>query len=297
MSNKLIILIVSIIILVLATTSYIIIESEETFLLRLVKKQTIQYSDTIRRSVRHSMLENKKEDIKWIIGAIGGQENVSEIRILNKEGKIIVSSISDREGVLIDTKSEGCISCHKSDKIIEKQPEPTRMYSKENLKWKERFIGVMQPIYNEPACFSCHPESKKILGVLDVVLSLKEIDKEIYRNRRMILLFFVITILIISFIVAKFTYDLHNIHKELEISYKKLQKIDNIKSVFVRKVAHQLRAPVAAIQSCLKVVLDGYVSTEKQLEMINRAEKKTESLIAMISDLLNLAKVEAAPTR
>jgi histidine kinase len=46
-----------------------------------------------------------------------------------------------------------------------------------------RLLGIISPIYNEPGCStgSCHvhPKDKKVLGALDVVLSLAGTDKEI----------------------------------------------------------------------------------------------------------------------
>lgn len=190
--------------------------------MKLIKQDAIQYSDTIRRSVRHHMLENQPENVKWIIENIVAEKRISEIKIFNKEGKITVSSVPEKTGVSVDRKSEGCVNCHGTGKKIESQTEQTRIYKTDT---GERFIGVMQPIYNEKECFKCHYESKKILGVLDLVLSLKEIDKEVYKNKRIILLFLIITIFAISFVVAKSTHDLHAVNMKLELSYKNLQQM------------------------------------------------------------------------
>lgn len=289
LNNRFIFYVVSIIVIILAVTSYLIVKSQEIFLLKLIKQNTIQYSDIVRRSVKHHMLENQPENVKRIIENIGSEEQISEIRIFNKEGKIIVSSLREKIGVLVDTKSEGCINCHGEGRKPVMQKELTRIYKTQK---GERFIGVMQPIYNEKACFRCHSESKKILGVLDVVLSLKEIDKEIYKNKRIMLLFFIITIFAISIIVAKSTYDFSVINRKLEDSYRKLQEISKVKSEFMRKVSNQLCAPISAIQSCIRVVLDGYVTSDKQIDMLQRVENRTKSLILMINDLLDLAKIE-----
>ena len=160
----------------------------------LIKENAIHHCETIKGSVRYHMLENRKEDVKQIIETIGLQNQITEIRIFDKRGKIIVSSKNTNVGVSVDKDAEGCNSCHVEDKELLKQREIARIYKTTD---DERLIGVMHPIYNEKQCFNCHPQSQKILGMLDVVLSLKETDAAISRNKKMLFLFFFITVLLI----------------------------------------------------------------------------------------------------
>lgn len=236
------------------------------------------------------MLTNQRQDVAWIVKTIGAQKNVKEVRLLNKKGRIIVSSIKEKTGILVDKKTEGCIVCHKGKKIlINKKARLTRIYREHQ---KERLIGIMNPIYNEQDCQNCHPKTQKILGVLDVILSLKETDKEIYKSKISLLLLIGFAIFAISLVVVKSTYDHQLAHNKLRESYQKLEKYDILRAEFVRHVAHQLRSPAAAIKSCLKVVLDGYAPKEKQREMLERAEKRTGSLIHLVNELLDLATIE-----
>lgn len=282
MTKKKPILIVFTIIIIISIIGYIIINFQKEFLVGLIKDNAIQYCETIKRSVRYHMLENRKEDVKQIIETIGLQNQITEIRIFNKPGEIIVSSKNTNVGISVDKNAEGCNSCHSKDNKLFNQREIARIY---RTKDGERRIGVMRPIYNEQQCFKCHPQSQKILGMLDVVLSLKDTDAAISRNTKMLFLFFFITVLLISFIVGKYTSDLQTINR-------KLQQTNERKSEFIRKVAHQLRAPISAIQSCLQVVTEGYGPKETHMDMIKRAENRTKSIIPLINDLLDLAKTE-----
>ena len=67
--------------------------------------------------------------------------------------------------------------------------------------------------------------------------------------------------------------------------------MDQIKSQFTLLVAHELRAPVAAIQSYLKLILEGYVPPERQAEIIAKAEKRARDQLELIGDLLDLARL------
>lgn len=82
--------------------------------------------------------------------------------------------------------------------------------------------------------------------------------------------------------------------EELAQAKANLEKLDKLKSTFMRTVAHELRAPVAAIHSYLTLVLEGYADQEKQKPMLERAEQRSRELLALIDDLLELAKVKDA---
>ncbi|MBN2467863.1 MAG: GAF domain-containing protein [Deltaproteobacteria bacterium] len=79
------------------------------------------------------------------------------------------------------------------------------------------------------------------------------------------------------------------------MAYNKLIEFDKARSRFMNMVAHEMRAPVGAIQNMLQVILNGYVGeiTPKQQELLGRAEARTYSFLAMINDLLDLGSHEA----
>lgn len=62
--------------------------------------------------------------------------------------------------------------------------------------------------------------------------------------------------------------------------------------VFMRKVTHELRAPLAAIGTYLKILLEGITGTltEQQTDMLRRADRRTTMLLEAVNDLLSLSK-------
>ena len=71
-----------------------------------------------------------------------------------------------------------------------------------------------------------------------------------------------------------------------------LEELDRIKSTFMLTVAHELRAPIAAIESYLTVILQGYASLEEQRPMLERAAQRARELLDLVGDLLSLAKLK-----
>ncbi len=80
--------------------------------------------------------------------------------------------------------------------------------------------------------------------------------------------------------------------KALAKEKAQLEQLDRMKSTFTLTVAHELRAPVAAIQSYLRLILDGYIPPEKQRHYLERAERRAEVQLELINDLLDLARLQ-----
>jgi len=74
-------------------------------------------------------------------------------------------------------------------------------------------------------------------------------------------------------------------------AYRQLEELDQAKTRFVRLVAHELRSPLAAVQSLLEVVTAGYGGSvdEKGAELLQRVERRVQFLLALVNDLLDLA--------
>ena len=83
----------------------------------------------------------------------------------------------------------------------------------------------------------------------------------------------------------------------LQIAYDKLAEIERAKSAYARNVAHELRSPLAAIESLLRVVADGLRGDvpDPVLNTISRARARTQELLALVHDLLALAAAKEAP--
>ena len=73
------------------------------------------------------------------------------------------------------------------------------------------------------------------------------------------------------------------------------KELDEMKSNFVHHVSHELRSPLSAIKQQHSVILDGLTGelTDKQRELLSRAQDKIQGLLDMINDLLDVARIES----
>lgn len=74
-----------------------------------------------------------------------------------------------------------------------------------------------------------------------------------------------------------------------------LKRLDEMKSNFVNMVSHELRSPMAVIKQQMTVILEGLAGelTPKQRELLSRSRDKTQNLLDLINDLLDVARIES----
>jgi len=77
----------------------------------------------------------------------------------------------------------------------------------------------------------------------------------------------------------------------------RLEEIDRAKRAYVRQVTHELRAPIGAIQSYLRLILEGYVPPERLQEIVQRAEFRAQEQLNLIADLLELSRIQEVQAR
>jgi two-component system, NtrC family, sensor kinase len=137
------------------------------------------FSDTIKSSTYHFMLEDRRDDVYRIMETIGRQGGVEKVRIFNKEGLITFSTDRAEIGRLVDKQAESCYACHATDQPIVRLAlsSRSRIYRQNS----HRIVGMVTPIYNEKSCASAachvHSASQRVLGVVDIGLSLAEVDR------------------------------------------------------------------------------------------------------------------------
>jgi two-component system NtrC family sensor kinase len=205
-NSRLILSIGLITVLIFGIFSYMVINLQNKQLIAEVFRGTSTFSDTVTRSTRYDMLLANREGVHRMIENIGKQSGVEVVRIFNKEGKIMFSTKKREMNTYVDKNAEACYICHAAEQPLERLStvERSRIFQAGD----HRVLAMVTPIYNEPDCYtaSCHAHSKdqRVLGVLDIGMSLVDVDNELTRNQLLSIVFTLIAILCISSILALF---------------------------------------------------------------------------------------------
>jgi len=186
--------------------AYFNIQSENRSLLMEVERHANQFSEHLKADMGYDMLHNDRKRIRDGIRRIGGQDSVDSIRVFNKPGEIVYSSDPDQIGTMIDMEADICNRCHVEGlplKLLEGQDRVRIFRPDEN---SPRLLGITNPIYNEETCWTAachaHPETQPVLGMLDVILPLTEVDRNMRRSQMAVVVFAISVILILSILVG-----------------------------------------------------------------------------------------------
>jgi histidine kinase len=184
LAPKLIFIVGATLLVTISTYSYFNMTDQKTKLMDNVVASTDRLTNTIRLGTHYAMMINSRDDINQIINNIAKVQEIQNIRIYNKEGQIKFSNRPAEVDTRTNIQAEACFICHRTEPPLVDigLEERTRIFSSGQ---GYRLLGIISPIVNEPGCSSdachVHPQDKTILGALDVVVSLKDIDQEIRR--------------------------------------------------------------------------------------------------------------------
>ncbi|MBI5572636.1 MAG: PAS domain S-box protein [Desulfomonile tiedjei] len=160
---------------------YLVLEIQQDFYFGRLIREAERFSSAVINATNHSMLLDDSTATRSIVRDIGKQEGIADIRIYDHEGGIKFSNQLSEVGKRVDKKAEACFACHSEDKPFSEvvTDKRTRIYDHEG----NRVFGMITPIYNRESCYTAachvHPNQQKVLGILDVGMSLKGFDSHV----------------------------------------------------------------------------------------------------------------------
>lgn len=191
----------------------LVVRHQRDELLREAVSHVAQISEVIKKSTRSAMLTNRPNYVDSIIRDVSNQGNIEKVRILSKDGTIIHSTYLPELGLKVDRNAEACVVCHRSEAPMEQVPQSQRSRIFATPEGR-RMLGSMDVIRNEPSCYTAnchqHSQSMSVLGVLDIVYSLDDIDRKMRTSAitmaALSLGFIVIAALCVGFLVHRLVY-------------------------------------------------------------------------------------------
>lgn len=79
---------------------------------------------------------------------------------------------------------------------------------------------------------------------------------------------------------------------ELEHANRRLLELDNLKSDFLSTVSHELRTPLTSIKAYAQILLDSPLDEATKTRYLDIIDNESDRLTRLISDLLDLARIE-----
>jgi two-component system NtrC family sensor kinase len=216
LAQRLIFFLTLIVVIAGAVTGYFQIRTQEQQLLETIVEGADQLSNGISSATWHAMLADNRESAYKIMETIALRQGINKIRIFNhREGRVMFSTDS-LDSKSVNTKDPVCAVCHAGAKplII---PDPKNRAQIIHTVRGRRELAMVTPIYNEPSCSNAdchaHPASIKVLGVLDVVHNLDNVDRIIMGIQERMILFTSLSILLMGGFI--FIFVRRTVHKPI----------------------------------------------------------------------------------
>ena len=85
----------------------------------------------------------------------------------------------------------------------------------------------------------------------------------------------------------------------LEGSYRKLRELEKVRDDLMKMIVHDLKSPLTSVLATLELLGDGVFGslTDEQKRAVGEAEGKSEDLLALIEDILEVARIEEAAVK
>jgi len=191
---------------VLAIHALLSFRSTQEHFLRLVHAEVERSSGLIKRATHDGMLLNRLDQVQATIERLAEQPEVAAIRVYDKHGTIVLSARQEETGETIALDSDTCHSCHegeetKDDAVLERS-------SLTRVPEGPEVLRHLMVIENDPTCAvaACHfhPPDQRVLGVLDVEMSMAPLEAAIATSRNQLASTTIVLILISGFVAAVF---------------------------------------------------------------------------------------------
>jgi signal transduction histidine kinase len=80
----------------------------------------------------------------------------------------------------------------------------------------------------------------------------------------------------------------------LEESFRKLRELEKVRDDLMKMIVHDLKTPLTSVLASLEMVIDGDFGglNDRQRQVLHDAEEKSEELLSLIEDLLEVARIE-----
>ncbi|QOY90100.1 sensor histidine kinase [Paludibaculum fermentans] len=181
LSSKLIVSLTVIVILINVVAGVVYLRVQNQHTLETMILGADQLSKSITSATWHAMKDDHRSAAYDIMSVIAAKQGVDRIRMFNREGRLMFSTKKGDNAQLMTVNEQPCVACHGSMPVkVEVAPASrVRIYSGTDGRDS---LNMVTPIYNEASCSQAdchaHPARTRVLGVLDVALSLDPVRQE-----------------------------------------------------------------------------------------------------------------------
>ena len=147
-----------ILIVAIGLTTWYNLKTQKAMLGKLASEHGRMLAETVHRSIITDMANGKNDRVGHILGKINNEPAINSVRIFDESGRILMAALPEEIGELVSTS--------------ELMAYRTGNFSYASTLSGQDHFNSLVPIYNAQECYGCHDENLKVLGILNLQLSL-----------------------------------------------------------------------------------------------------------------------------
>lgn len=168
----------------LGSLTWLSLRWQRSMQLEEVKRGLLLAGDALQSSLRYGMMLNRRDEILASIERVARDTRIKQIRIINHRGQITMATRGEDLYRRVGKSSAGCSICHGEPNSLAK---PAINASGVRTLVEDSTMRAFTPVLAEPGCINhaCHQEeaSSKVLGVIDIGRSLKDVQADLNREQ------------------------------------------------------------------------------------------------------------------
>ena len=153
-----------ILLVAIGLTTWYSLQTQKAILNTLAGEHGRMLAETIRSSIITDMANGKNDRVLHILNKINTEPAIKNVRIFDESGRILLSAEQKEVGNLV-TNSE--LMAFRTGNLSFMTSTPG----------ESDYSNSVVPIYNQPACYTCHDQNKNVLGILNLQVSLDVISE------------------------------------------------------------------------------------------------------------------------
>lgn len=147
-----------ILLVAIGLTAWYNLKTQDAMLHLVANEHSRLLVETIRNGIITDMASGKNDRVGQILAKMHKEPAIDSIRIFDESGRVLMSAKIEEIGDLVSTSQ---LLAYRTG----------RFNFQEETEGSDKYNSLV-PIYNAPNCYACHNESEKVLGILNLRLSL-----------------------------------------------------------------------------------------------------------------------------
>ncbi len=178
--------IVAVLVAALGGSALLTIEAQNRQAVENTKNQAKLLTKTLTNIIRIDMEGRCQKDVMKVMRMMGQFHDIETIRIFNSDGIIMHSARASEIGKEVE------------ELVLNVFHSPDRSKPFHSEERGHRSFCMVEVMYNEPTCHTCHDPQEEIVGVLEVCLSMARTEEQVAQNGRFMLGSTMVTVLIVT---------------------------------------------------------------------------------------------------